>query len=253
MSLTGRRIIVTGAASGIGLAVAERFVAEGAAVALLDVDAAGIEAAARCLADGGGTTVAITADVGDPKQVDDATARADAGLGGIDGIVNAAGITLDVPFADTGADDWTRILAVNLVGAAMVCRAALPAMRRAGSGTIVNIASGAGLRPLEGRSAYGASKAGLVMLSRCLALELAADNIRANTICPGAIDTPMLRGPYEGKPDAAAIRAGIEDRYALGRVGTTAEIAATALYLTGDQSSFVTGSALAVDGGRAFH
>ena len=245
--LTGRRILVTGAASGIGLAVARLFGSEGAAVAMLDRDEAGLTAAK---VDG---AALVACDVADERRVREAVARAGDALGGLDGIVNCAGVDLMRRFEDMTSEEWSRVLAVDLTGPMLVCHAALPLMKRAGRGTIVNIASGAGLRPLEQRTAYCAAKAGLIMFGKTLAVDLAGDNIRVNAICPGIIDTPMFRGSWAGAPDPQAELARILDRYVIKRTGRPDEIAQAALYLTSDESSFVTGTALAVDGGRTFH
>ncbi len=239
----GRRVLVTGGGSGIGRAAAAGLKAEGAAVAVLDnrqaaLDALDFEAAT------------FLADVTDPVEA--VTAAADA-LGGLDGVVNSAGIDLVAPFAEMALADWQRVLAVNLTGAMAVCQAALPALTAAGGGTIVNVASGAGLRPLADRTAYCASKAGLVMLSKTLALELADRNIRVNAVCPGAVDTPLFRGGFEGPEPTAADIEMVRARYALQRVAEPAEIAAAIRFLTSAESSYVTGAALAVDGGRTFH
>jgi NAD(P)-dependent dehydrogenase (short-subunit alcohol dehydrogenase family) len=134
-----------------------------------------------------------------------------------------------------------------------VCKAALPALIAHDGGTIVNVASGAALRPLANRTAYCASKAALVMFTKALALELAPLGIRANALCPGVIDTPMVRVSYENAADPEAALREILSRPALVRLGTVEEVANAALYLTGDESSYTTGSALVVDGGRAFH
>jgi NAD(P)-dependent dehydrogenase (short-subunit alcohol dehydrogenase family) len=168
-------------------------------------------------------------------------------------VVNAAGADLMRPFGEMSSDDWARILAVNLTGPCQVCRAALPALQAAGRGTVVNIASGAALRPLENRTAYCAAKAGLVMFGKALAIDLAPFNVRVNAICPGIIDTPMFRASFEAAPDVQAEFARILDRYVIKRVGQPDDIAHAALFLTGDESAYVTGSALAVDGGRTFH
>ena len=247
MRLAGRRILVTGAASGIGLAIARLFRREGAGVAMLDRDQAGLKAA-----DVEGA-VPIACDVADQASVREAVARAGDALGGLDGVVNSAGIDLLRRFEDMTAEEWARVLAVDLTGPMLVCQAALPLMKRAGRGTIVNIASGAGLRPLEQRTAYCAAKAGLIMFGKTLAVDLAGDNIRVNAICPGIIDTPMFRGSWAGAADPQAELARILDRYVIKRAGQPDEIAQAALYLTSDDSSFVTGTALAVDGGRTFH
>jgi len=245
--LAGRRVLVTGAASGIGLAIARLFRSEGAAVAMLDRDQARLKEAAA------DDAVALVCDVADERQVQDAVGRAAAGLGGLDGVVNSAGIDLMRPFEQMTAEEWRRVLAVDLTGPMLVCQAALPAMKRAGRGTIVNIASGAALRPLEQRTAYCAAKAGLVMFGKTLAVDLAAYHIRVNAICPGIIDTPLFRSSWEGAADPEAELARILDRYVIKRPGQPDEIAQAALYLTSDESSFVTGAALAVDGGRTFH
>jgi NAD(P)-dependent dehydrogenase (short-subunit alcohol dehydrogenase family) len=245
--LAGRRVLVTGAASGIGLAIARLFRSEGAAVAMLDRDQARLKEAAA------DDAVALVCDVADERQVQDAVGRAAAGLGGLDGVVNSAGIDLMRPFEQMTAEEWRRVLAVDLTGPMLVCQAALPAMKRAGRGTIVNIASGAALRPLEQRTAYCAAKAGLVMFGKTLAVDLAPYQIRVNAICPGIIDTPLFRSSWEGAADPEAELARILDRYVIKRPGQPDEIAQAALYLTSDESSFVTGAALAVDGGRTFH
>jgi NAD(P)-dependent dehydrogenase (short-subunit alcohol dehydrogenase family) len=245
--LEGRRVLVTGAASGIGLAIARLFRKEGAEVAMLDRDAASLGKAG---VDGAATFVC---DVADEAQVRDAVARAVAELGGLDGVVNSAGIDLMRPFERMTSAEWARILAVDLTGPMLVCHSALPAMKQAGRGTIVNIASGAALRPLEQRTAYCTAKAGLVMFGKTLAVDLAAYHIRVNAICPGIIDTPLFRSSWEGAADPEAELAKILDRYVIRRPGEPEEIAHAALYLTSDESSFVTGAALAVDGGRTFH
>jgi NAD(P)-dependent dehydrogenase (short-subunit alcohol dehydrogenase family) len=246
--LAGRRVLVTGAASGIGLATCQLFQAEGAKVAMLDLDELPLTRAAKRLG-----APCRSADVADEAAVADAVPALAAALGGLDGIVNAAGVDLMQPFAKMSAAEWARVLAVDLTGPAQVCHAALPALEQAGRGTIVNIASGAALRPLENRTAYCAAKAGLVMFSKTLAIDLAALNVRVNAICPGIIDTPMFRASYEDADDPEATFATIMERYVIRRVGDPADIAYAALYLTSDESAYVTGSALAVDGGRTFH
>jgi NAD(P)-dependent dehydrogenase (short-subunit alcohol dehydrogenase family) len=248
MRLAGRKVLVTGAASGIGRAIARLFAAEGAAVALLDRDADGLAAAS---AEASGTS--IICDLMDSAAIAPSVDHAARALGGIDGVVHSAGVDLLRPIEAMTLEDWTRVLHVNLTAPMLVSRAALPSMRAAGGGTIVGIASGAALRPLPQRTAYCAAKAGLVMFCKSLSIELAADNIRVNAICPGIIDTKMWRASWEGAADPQAELAMILDRYVIRRVGQPDEIAQAALFLTSAESSYVTGSALAVDGGRTFH
>ncbi len=248
MRLKSRRILVTGAASGIGRAIAAMFIAEGAGVAMLDRDAGRLEAEATKLG-----APSFACDVSDEAQVNAAVAAAAKSLGGLDGVVNSAGIDLMRPFGDMSLTDWRRIMAVDLDGPFLVCAAALPELRRAGAATIVNIASGAALRPLENRTAYCAAKAGLVMFSKTLAVDLAPDHIRVNAICPGIIDTPLFRTSFEQAENPEAELAKIMDRYLIKRAGLPDDIASTALFLTSPESAFMTGSAIAVDGGRVFH
>lgn len=249
MRLRDRRVLVTGAASGIGLAVSRLFAREGAHVAMLDRDAGRLKDEATTVAG----AAQLVCDVADERQVRDTVARAVSTLGGLDGVVNCAGVDLMRPFEEMTSAEWARVLAVDLTGPMLVCHAAVPSMKAAGRGTIVNIASGAGLRPLEHRTAYCTAKAGLVMFGKTLAMDLASSSIRVNAICPGIIDTPMFRGSWEGATDPQAELGRILDRYVIKRTGQPDEIAYAALYLTSDESSFVTGTALAVDGGRTFH
>jgi NAD(P)-dependent dehydrogenase (short-subunit alcohol dehydrogenase family) len=252
--LAGRRILITGAASGIGRATAALFRREGAAVAMLDRDAELLEAACQEIGRGEGpAVVAVAADVTDDARVGDVTREAAGALGGLDGLVGSAGIDLLKPFAETTLAEWRAVLGVNLTGAFSVTSAVLPHLRLARNGTIVHIASGAALRPLAARTAYCASKAGLVMFAKTLAVDLALDNIRVNAICPGIIETPMFRQSIDQAEDPEAELERVLDRYLIRRIGQPEDIAYAALYLTSAESAHVTGSALSVDGGRIFH
>lgn len=232
--LVGRRILVTGAASGIGQAIAELFAGHGASLALLDRQWPAPDEASR----------RFDCDVSDRAMVDRVVAVAAATLGGLDGLVNAAGMLDIAPFAELSPDSWDRMLAVNLTGPFNVAKAALPFLQRAERATIVNIGSVSGLMPMTGTTGYSASKGGLHMFTKCLAFDL-APNIRANTICPGTIRTGMTRYIFENSDHATRAA----ERAALRRVGEPIDIARAALYFSCEDSGYTTGAELPVDGG----
>ena len=235
--LQGRRILITGAASGIGRRTAELFAVEGAALTLLDCNREGLTEVAR-----GTRGLSIDADVTLEASVVRAVEQGATAMGGIDGVVNAAGIVVHGSVLDVGVASWQRVIDVNLTGTYIVVRCCLPWLAKAPFATIVNIASGQGLLPnTPNMTAYAASKGGVVTLTRALAAELAS-SIRVNSVCPGMVDTPMTAGLERAT-----------NRYAMQRIADPLEIARAILFLTGTESSFVTGAALAVDGGRTFH
>jgi NAD(P)-dependent dehydrogenase (short-subunit alcohol dehydrogenase family) len=238
--LTGRKILITGGASGIGRATASLFRREGAAVAVLD----------RAAGEPDFPFVAV--DVADPASVQHAVRVAETALGGLDGVVNAAGIFSAAGLADTTADLFSRTLAVNLMGTFLVVQAAAPLLLVSGTAaTVVNIGSGVGITPTgPGSIAYVASKGGVIAMTKALAMEL-APSVRVNVVCPGMVDTPMTQGFLRNQ--SGDVQPELAGRYALRRPAAPEEIAAAILFLTAADSSFVTGIALAVDGGRTFH
>ena len=240
--LAGRRIVITGAANGMGEAIAELFAAEGASLALFDRDEDRLDSVASNL----GAT-AHGCDVASVASVEAATAAAQEAMGGLDGVVNAAGVFIAKPFAELDHETWNTLLAVNLTGPFNIVRAALPALQAAGKATIVNIASLSGLMPAPGTAGYSASKAGLLLFTKGLACDL-APTVRVNAICPGIIQTEMTRFMW-GDP---AVKARSENAIPVRRLGQSVDVAAAALYLTSDDSSFVNGTQLVVDGGSSF-
>ena len=235
--LNGRRIVITGASSGIGRATARHFMAEGAAVILLDLNGIGLQ---DTLGQGRGVTFAV--DITDEGAVEQAIGEAAERVGGIDGVINAAGIMPTGLILEVPVETWRKTIDINLTGTFLVARACVSFLRRENGSTIVNIASGAGILPnAPGLTAYAASKGGVVTLTRALAAELAPD-IRVNCICPGMVDTPMADGFRQNVGN-----------YALKRLADPLEIARALLYLSSSDASFVTGATLAVDGGRTFH
>jgi NAD(P)-dependent dehydrogenase (short-subunit alcohol dehydrogenase family) len=243
----GRRILVTGGARGIGWASAERFLGGGAKVACIDRD----EAALASLPRQAGLH-AITADLAAAEAVRAAVDRAATLLGGLDGVVNCAGLDLRVPIEAMSDAEWDRLMAVNLTAPMLVCRAAMPHLRSAGGASIVNVSSGAGLQPLKHRTAYCASKAGLQMFSKALALEAAEFGVRVNAVCPGAVETELFRSSLPTDNPEPALQA-VRERYALARIAEPNEIAALIAFLISREASYMTGTAIAVDGGRTFH
>jgi len=249
MRLAGRAAIITGAANGIGRAVAERFAAEGAAVLLADVDGtAGGEAAAAISARGGRAEFVRT-DVTDESQVRTMIDAAVERFGGLDVLVNNAGVGSFVPFDRLEPAAWDRILAVNLRAVYLCCRQALPHLRRSSHGVIVNVASQSGLQGQAMNEPYCASKGGVILLTRSLARELARENIRVNCLCPGGTDTALLRQFVATSGSGDSGLAGVAERAPMGRLARPEEIAAAALFLASDDASYVTGVALPVDGG----
>jgi NAD(P)-dependent dehydrogenase (short-subunit alcohol dehydrogenase family) len=229
---------VTGAASGIGRACVVRLLAGGTAVAAVDLDGARL----RDL-----DALALTADVTDADAVERAVGRAEAELGPLDAVVNVAGITGSPAAAEcdvTPVDEWRRVLEVNLTGPFLVCRAALPGMLARGGGSIVNVASAAGLVAFPGRCAYTASKGGLVQLTRSIAADYAPRGIRANAICPGWVHTPMTRW----RLDDPQLLADVLARIPAGRVAVPEEIADAVALLAGDRLPYMNGAMLVIDG-----
>jgi NAD(P)-dependent dehydrogenase (short-subunit alcohol dehydrogenase family) len=240
--LEGRRILVTGAASGIGRSTADLFIQEGARVALADRDAKVEEVATEL----GG--LGLVCDVTDETSVNQTVAATAKAFGGLDGVVNAAGVAPVDKFLATSLETWRSVIDINLTGPFLVCRAAIPFLQEAGEGTIVNIASASALLPSGAAVSYCASKAGVLVMTQALAAEI-APKIRANAICPGAVDTPMMAGIRQLDPMQVER---LKGAYALQRFAKPEEIAKAILFLSSSESSFMTGSAVAVDGGRTF-
>ena len=249
MRLAGKRALVTGGASGIGAATAERFAAEGATVAIADLDGPGTDRQVAAIRTRGGDAVGIVADVGDDASVAAMTERAWEALGGVDILVNNAAIPMIGTVETLAADDWDRVLDLDLSSIYRASRAAWPRFVEAGGGTILNTASVAGVIGMAGQHGYSAAKAGVVMLTKCMALDGAAHGIRANCVCPGFVETPMVNDYFNAQDDPAASRAAVNAAHPLGRMGQPDEIAAAFLYLASDDARWVTGTALVIDGG----
>lgn len=243
----GQVLLATGGGSGLALAVARRFVAEGGRVALVDLDAGRAEARAAEL----GNAVGIGADVSDEAAVEAAVARARAELGGIDCLLCAAGHVVFGPLGDYPLAEWNRMLAVHVTGTFLACRAALPALRDSRRGAIVTIASVAGLVGLPNLAAYSAAKGAIVALSRQLAVELGPDGIRVNVVAPGTVLTGMTEELYRERGEGSVER-GAEVSSAgsvLKRVADPDEIAAPVCFLLSEEASYLTGSLVVADGG----
>ncbi|MGH3823382.1 MAG: SDR family NAD(P)-dependent oxidoreductase [Pseudonocardiaceae bacterium] len=249
--LEGRVALITGAGSGIGRAAAQRFAAEGCAVAAVDMVAgAAFETADKIVADGG-RAVAFRADVTVDTEVRVAVARTVEAFGNLDVLYNNAGVNSTGSIADTTEDDWDRCFAVNVKGTFLFSRAALPYLAASGCGAIVNQASVAALVGVPKFAAYCAAKGAVVALTRSMAIDLAPRRIRVNAICPGTVLTPLmeplLRSRGDGDLDAGLAKTMV--KYPIGRLGAPEEIASAALFLASDQASFLTGSILTADGG----
>ncbi len=254
--LRGKTALITGAASGIGAATAHRFAQEGAAVIVADlIDPSGV---ARELVDAGGRALAVEADVTSAESL---AAAVEAGLGAfgrIDVLFANAGIAGLGTTLECDPNDWSRVIDVNLTGAWLTMRAVLPTMIAQGSGSIILQASVAGIIGVRGIASYSASKAGVIGLARSTAVEVAASGIRVNALAPGTSPTPLVLDTFStlvgrgGRADEDRTREAMEreqQRYPMGRFGELDEIAAVALFLASDDSSWVTGTVQVVDGG----
>ena len=244
LRLAGRRILITGGASGIGRRAAEICVEEGAQVALFDRNAELLQAVA---AETGAFTYAL--DLTDEAAVNAAIDEAAAAMGGIDGLVNSAGVLMNGPrgLENITTAEWNRVISINLTAHFVVSRGAIKHLKAApGRASIVNVSSAAGLVPSPAGPAYGSAKAGLIMLAHYIAHEFGPD-IRANSISPGATDTPMLD---QSRAKTGGILGPMDN--ALERPATAEELARIIVFLLTDESSYVTGSAVAADGGRAY-
>jgi NAD(P)-dependent dehydrogenase (short-subunit alcohol dehydrogenase family) len=235
--------LVTGAARGIGLATAKRFLADGWRVALLDIDDETLSRTHAALP-GSNVTIAIHCDVADAGGVARAFATVAEKFGRLDALVNNAGIAIFKPILDLTYEDWSRVLAVNLTGPFLCVQAAVPLMRDSGGGAIVNVTSISGLRASTLRASYGTSKAGLAHLTQQQAVELASLGIRVNAVAPGPVDTAMAKAVH-----TPAIRAAYHDTIPLNRYGLEQELAETIFFLCSDRASYITGQTIAVDGG----
>lgn len=254
MRFRGKAVIVTGAASGIGRAAALAFAREGARVACADINAEGAEDTARAIAAAGGEAIAVSADVASEADVREMVAEAVRRWDALDILFNNAGVGLGAPVVNMTLAQWQRVLDVNLTGVFLGCKYAIPEMLKRGGGAIINTASDAGLRGSPYLSAYCASKAGVVLLTKSLAVEWAAQGIRINCVCPGLVRTPIVEPYLRQMQELTGAAPGetwerLARSHPIGRVGEPEDVARAVLFLASEEAAFITGVALPVDGG----
>ena len=246
LELPGKVAIVTGAARGIGFAIAERLSRAGARMVVADVDKEGALAAVRRLGEGGAEAVEAVADVTRPEEVGAMVERATDAFGRLDILVNNAGITgRDAPLAEVTDEDWERVMTLNLTATFYCCRAAISHMRERRNGAVVNVASISGKEGNPNMIPYSVSKAGVICLTKALAKEVIHDGVRVNCVAPAVIETPLLD---QLQPEAIEY---MTSKIPMGRMGRPEEVAAVVHFLASDDASFVTGQCYDASGGRA--
>src|SRR5260221_4929580 len=249
MRLMGRTAVVTGAASGIGRASALLFAKEGASVALVDRDAAGLQETMAGISDVKGDTSMHVGDVGAANFARTTVGEIMARHGRLDVLMTAAGFSCGGTVLTTDPADWDAVFRTNVGGTWLWSRAAVPEMQRQGKGSIITLASQLAIAGGRGNSAYIAAKGAIISLTRTMAVDFATDGIRVNAIAPGAIDTPLLRRRFARHADPEPVREASRNRHAVKRFGKAEEVAEAALHLASDASSFTTGAVMVVDGG----
>ena len=249
----GKTVVVTGGGGGIGGAASRRFAAEGAKVAVFDMDLEAAEKVAADIRAAGGQAAAFQCNITDRAQVDAAVAATEAQLGPIAVLVNNAGWDIFKPFVKTVPDEWDKLIAINLTGALHMLHAVLPGMVERKYGRIVNVASDAARGGSSGEAVYAACKGGLVALSKTLAREHARQSITVNVVCPGPTDTALLAGVAEGARDPAKLIEAFKSAIPLGRLGQGDDLASAIAFMGSDDASFVTGQVLSVSGGLTMH
>lgn len=251
--LQAKTVIVTGGAGGIGGATCRRFAAEGAKVAVFDMNLEAAEQVAADIRAAGGQAAAFKCDITDRAAVDAAVAATEAQLGPVDVLVNNAGWDVFKPFVKTVPAEWSKLIDINLTGALHMLHAVLPGMSERKSGRIVNIASDAARGGSSGEAVYSACKGGLVALSKTLAREHARHNITVNVVCPGPTDTALLAGVAEGARDPAKLIEAFRSAIPLGRLGQPDDLANAIVFFGSDDASFITGQVISVSGGLTMH
>jgi len=243
-------VVVTGGGSGIGKATVERFLQEGARVAIIDVSAKNGEAAVTELKGMGHDPLLIIGDVTDSKDVRRMVQEVLDEFGGVDVLFNNAGILVEGTIEEVSEEGWDRIMDVNVKGPFLMSKEIVPVMLKQGKGVIVNNASCSGLVGDRNAVAYNASKGAVVLMTKCLALDYAERGIRANCVCPGEIDTPMFRQEAEARNmPVEEYRKVLCECHPIGRLGLPVEVANAVLFLASEEASFITGAAFSVDGG----
>jgi NAD(P)-dependent dehydrogenase (short-subunit alcohol dehydrogenase family) len=249
MRLAGRRVLVIGGASGIGRAIVLRAVREGATVAVADVDSDAAEATASQARDEGGKAASIAMDVADEASVKEGIDAAVRELGGLDVLINTAGVLSMGLVEEFPAGDWDRVLAVNARGQFLAVKHAVPALKESDAASIITLGSAAGIKGGPGATAYSASKGAVIAFSRALAVELSPQGIRVNALCPGWVDTAFNQPAYDMMGGDSKVTEFVEGSVPLKRMATPDEIAAYAVFLASDDSSYVTAQAVVADGG----
>jgi len=247
--LSGKVVLITGGGTGIGRAIALAFTREGAKIAVAGRRKEKLDEVVRTTSESGGEALAIECDVTLSRDAEQAVRETEQRFGALHALLNNAGALSNATVEGLSEEDWDRVMRVNIKGPFLMSRAALPAMRRAGGGSIVNTGSILGLVAMKSRAAYCTSKGGVTMLTKAMALDHAHENIRVNCICPSLVETEMVKSLFPDTPEGRAMREARLAGIPLGRLGKPDDVAELAVYLVSDESSWLTGVAIPLDGG----